>query len=102
MIDPNTETLVSLAEAAKSLAARRQGKRPRVSCLYRWTKAGCKGVVLESLQCGGTRCTSKEALARFFRRLTHGNDPAPGNHRSPARRRRGAERAERELEPQGV
>ena len=84
MIDPNTETLVSLAEAAKSLPVRRKGKRPHVSCLYRWTKSGCKGVVLESLQCGGTRCTSKEALARFFQALTYADSSEP--RRSPTRR----------------
>lgn len=102
MIDPNTETLLTLTEAAKSLPPRRRGKRPHVSCLYRWTTTGCKGVVLESLQCGGTRVTSREALARFFRRLTHDNGPSPGEHGSPARRRRAAEAAERELMREGV
>ncbi len=71
MIDPTTESLVSLTEAARLLPARRGGKRPHVSSLYRWTKAGRRGVVLESIQVGGTRCTSKEALARFFEALTH-------------------------------
>lgn len=102
MIDPNTETVVSLADAPKSLPPRRAGKRPHVSCLYRWTTTGCKGVVLESIQIGGTRCTSKEALARFFHRLTRENGATPESRRSPARRRRAAERAERELERQGV
>jgi hypothetical protein len=102
MIDPTSEDLVSLADAAQDCPRRRRGKKPHVSCMYRWTKTGCRGVILESIQVGGTRCTSKEALARFFRRLTHGNDPAPGNHRSPARRRRAADRAERELEREGI
>lgn len=70
MIDTNTETVISLAEAASSLPRRRAGKRPHVTCIYRWTTSGCRGVVLESIQVGGTRCTSREALARFFRRLT--------------------------------
>lgn len=70
MIDPNRETLISLTEAAKLLPARRGGKKAHISCLYRWTTTGCKGVVLESIQVGGTRCTSKEALNRFFERLT--------------------------------
>ncbi|MFC1597191.1 DUF1580 domain-containing protein [Planctomycetota bacterium] len=100
MIDPNCETLISLADAAKSLPARRGGKRPHVSCLYRWTTTGCKGVVLESLQCGGTRCTSKEALARFFRALTYSDSQHPT--RSAVRRRRATEAAQRELKRQGV
>lgn len=99
-IDPTTESLLSLTEAAKSLPPRRGGKRPHVSCLYRWTKTGCKGVILESLQCGGTRVTSQEALARFFERLTYADSPQPV--RSPAQRRRAVEAAERELEQQGL
>ncbi len=100
MIDPNTETLISLTDAARSCPARRGGKRPHVSCIYRWTTTGCKGVILESIQVGGTRCTSKEALARFFEALTYGADrPAV---RSSARRRRAAERAMAALEAEGV
>jgi hypothetical protein len=77
MIDPNTESLISLAEAAKSLPRRRGGKKPHISCIYRWTTAGCRGEILDSIQVGGTRCTSTEALARFFRRLTTGNAAEP-------------------------
>jgi hypothetical protein len=81
------EQLVSLSDAAKLVPARRGGKRPHVSCIYRWTKVGCKGVVLESIQCGGTRCTSKEALIRFFLRLS-GKSPAPAESSSAHKRRR--------------
>ena len=70
MIDPSSEKLISLKEAAKGLPGRRMGKRPHVSCIYRWTVAGCRGIVLESIQVGGTRCTSLEAISRFFRSLT--------------------------------
>ena len=100
MIDPSSETLLSLADAARTLPRRRGGRKPHVSCLYRWTTTGCKGVVLESLQVGGTRCTSKEALARFFERLTYAEDPRAD--RTPARRRRAAAAAERELQREGV
>ena len=102
MIDPNSETLISLADAAKSLPRRRGGKKVHLSCAYRWTNTGCRGVILESIQIGGTRCTSKEALARFFQRLTRASGSAPESPRSPARRRRAAEKAERELERQGA
>ena len=64
------EQLVSLREAAGLLPSRRRGKRPHVSCLYRWTTTGCRGVTLESVAIGGTRCTSREARQRFFARLT--------------------------------
>ena len=77
MIDPDREYLLSLTEASKKCPVRRVGKRPHISCIYRWTTKGCRGVVLESIQVGGTRCTSKEALSRFFARLTesHGLNP---------------------------
>jgi len=100
MIDPNEETLLSLTQAAKTLPARRGGKRAHVSCLYRWTTAGCKGVVLESIQVGGTRCTSREALGRFFQRLTYANDPPAAP--TPNRRQRAAAAADRELQREGV
>ena len=70
MIDPLVERVVSLNDAAKSCPTRRRSKKPHVSCMYRWTTTGCKGVILESIQIGGTRFTSQEALARFFQRLT--------------------------------
>ncbi len=70
MIDPLIEQVISLTDAAKLIPSRRGGKRTHASCIYRWTTAGCKGVLLESIQCGGTRCTSKEAIVRFFRELT--------------------------------
>ena len=100
MIDPNTETLVSLTEAARLLPRRRAGKKPHVSCIYRWTTVGCKGVILESIQVGGTRCTSRDALARFFEALTYADSPR--TNRSPARRQRAVAAAERELVRDGV
>ena len=102
MIDPNTETLVSLAEAAKSLPRRRAGKKVHVSCCYRWTTSGCKGVVLESIQIGGTRCTSREAISRFFRRLTTGDTADAPAIRSVAQRKRDVEKAIHNLERAGV
>jgi hypothetical protein len=99
MIDALTEYVVSLSDATKLLPARRGGKRPHVSCIYRWTVSGCKGVVLESVQVGGTRCTSREALARFFQRLGNASGLQADRHnpRSPARRARDVAQADREL-----
>jgi len=99
-INSLAETVVSLADAARSCPARRGGKRPHVSCIYRWTTTGCKGVILESLQVGGTRCTSREALARFFEALTYGADRP--TLRSPLKRHRAVERAVEALEAEGV
>jgi hypothetical protein len=102
-IDVSLEDLVSLNEAARSLPARRAGKRPHVSCIYRWTVAGCRGVVLESVQIGATRCTSREALTRFFAALTakaQGELPAPPP--PDKARRRDIETAERRLAQAGI
>ena len=101
-IDPNSESLLSLAEAASSLPRRRAGKRPHVSCIYRWTTSGCRGVVLESVQVGGTRCTSREALARFFQGLTQGGAADLPPVRTSAQRQRAAAQAIRELERAGA
>ena len=100
MIDPLTEQVISLREAASQLPVRRRGRKPHVSCLYRWTVSGCRGVVLESLQVGGTRCTSREALSRFFARLTLGElvPQVP----TLTQRRRQHEGAERKLDKAGV
>ena len=106
MIDSSTETLISLTEAAKGLPRRRRGKRPHVSTLYRWSTAGCKGVVLETIQIGGTRCTSKESLSRFFRRLTQDSGLHTGQPETPLRHQRRRQRevaaAVRELEREGL
>jgi hypothetical protein len=98
-IDPRVEELVSLRHAARLLPERRRGKRPHVSCLYRWTTAGCRGVVLESVMVGGTRCTSREALARFIARLSAGGRPGDGGPSLPAP---SADRVEAELDAEGI
>lgn len=104
MIDTQSEALLSLTDAAKLLPARRGGKKVSISCLYRWTISGCKGVVLECVQIGGTRCTSREALARFFERLTNASTvPKPPNvPLTTAQNRRATEAAMKELERLGI
>ncbi len=69
-IDPLKEQPISLRDGAKLFAKNAQGKHPHVSCLYRYTNTGCRGVVLESIQAGSVRCTSREAVARFINALT--------------------------------
>jgi hypothetical protein len=108
MIETSTETLLSLRDAAKRLPGRRQGKRPAVETLYRWTLHGCRGIVLESAQIGGTRCTSIEALDRFFAALSAASragqlvPPPLSTARMSAARRRQVEQAERELTEAGI
>jgi hypothetical protein len=102
MSDLSSENLISLAQAAKLLPSRRDGKRVHVSCLYRWTNEGCRGIRLEYLQIGSTRCTSREALGRFFDALTSQSEakqsvPTPRPNRHTTARRKQIEAAERKL-----
>ena len=97
-----SESLVSLTDATKLLPRRRKGRKPNISTLYRWTTIGVRGVVLESVQVGGTRCTSREALDRFFSSLTArsaGSPPPAPDHRVD---RRAVAQAERVLDAAGI
>ena len=118
MIDTTLEKPISLAQAAAELPPRRAGRPASVSCLYRWSTAGCRGVVLETIQIGGTRCTSREALQRFFEGqpgpmqagvVDAACQPVVGiqpvravTHRSIAQRQRAAAEAGRRLEEMGA
>ena len=95
-----SEHVLSLADAARILPKRRGGRRVHVATVYRWISHGCKGVKLEALQVGGTLCTSREALQRFFDRLTTGTAD-PLSPTTTNARRREADTADRELAAAG-
>jgi hypothetical protein len=104
MIDIGTETLLTFAQAAAEMPRRRQGKRVSVVTIWRWTKQGSHGIVLETLETPSGKITSKEALARFLQALTELRQGAPslpshvqGRYRSPSRRQRDSEHAESKL-----
>jgi hypothetical protein len=85
LIDSTTETPISLAEAAKTVPRRCRGRKTHLSTIDRWATVGVRGIVLETLQCGGSRCTSREALQRFFERLSGPDPTGPGgSHADPA------------------
>ena len=108
MIDTTTEKPIPLTEAAAELPRRRRGKKTNVSTLYRWATAGCRGVVLETIQVGATRCTSREGLQRFFEKLTLPRQAGNANTapiaavRSAAQRQRRSEEAALKLAEMGV
>ncbi len=111
MIDTTIETVLSLAQAADNLPRRRRGRKTHISTLYRWATVGCRGVILETIQIGATRCTSREALQRFFERLSQPVQSGivgggqPGLHvggRTLAQRQRQAAEAGRKLAEMGV
>src|SRR3954452_15249422 len=104
MIDSGSESLLTLAQAAEQLPRRRKGRKTHVSTLYRWTTAGCRGVRLDTIQVGATRCTSREALQRFFEQLSQRSrgDAIPAGGRSIALRPRQDAAAARKLEQLGA
>jgi hypothetical protein len=82
VIDVTTERLYALNRARRWFPRRRRGKRPALTTLYRWAGVGFHVVVLETVQVGSTRCTSKEACARFVERVS-GLTPRPENASVP-------------------
>lgn len=82
MIDISREQVATLADAAREFfPKRRGGKHVNTSTVWRWCTAGCKGVVLESIQVGGSRCTSREAAQRFCEALSGAESrPQPISH----------------------
>jgi len=85
MIDVTLERVISLADACELLPRRRSGKKPTISCLYRWTTVGFRGEVLSSLQVGATRCTSIESLADFFSRISRKREKVRMSNSPPHR-----------------
>jgi alkylation response protein AidB-like acyl-CoA dehydrogenase len=97
-IDIQHEHLLTFAEAAKLLPRRRARKKPHVATIYRWASRGLRGIALEAIQVGGTSCTSREALQRFFERLhTAMRTPGPTEHRPNRSREKAIREAERRL-----
>ena len=97
MIDATREELLRFGEARNHLPKGRFGARPDVSTLHRWATRGVHGVRLEFLRTPSGLVTSREALARFFERLTsQGGEQAPSQPVCmvpPARVRRSEARA---------
>ena len=101
MIDLTTEELISLKDACQLLPRRRRGRKPSFSTIWRWALHGARGVKLETLRVGGTLCTSREALQRFFDKLSERDgivqpEQQPG-YTTPGQRQRAVEQAERKL-----
>lgn len=97
MIDPNSETLLSLTDAANTLPG-----RPNVTTVWRWRNRGVRGVRLETICLGGRRFTSREALSRFFAATTAAADGQPLRSETPRQRESAIDRAERQATELGV
>jgi hypothetical protein len=111
MIDSTTETIISFGEASNRSPRRGRGRKIHISTFYRWATIGCRGVVLETIQVGGSRCTSVEAMQRFFEALsqlcqagpTGGGQARPSaGRRTIAQRQRQSAAAGRKLAEMGA
>jgi uncharacterized protein DUF1580 len=97
-LDENVIPLTS----APSYLPRRNGKPIHNSTLFRWASKGVRGVRLETIRVGGSRCTSIEALRRFVAQLSVGQS---GKCDVPTKSWRSQERdaqTERTLKRHGV
>jgi hypothetical protein len=103
MIDLQTETPIYLADVPAYLPKHpTSGKRVHINAIYRWARAGVRGVKLETIAIGGTLATSIQALQRFCDACTavkFGTAPSPT---TPKQRQRKIEAAERELAAAGL
>jgi hypothetical protein len=110
-IDVFNENLVTYSEAAKLLPRRPHGGRVGISTIHRWRMVGLRStdgmrVKLETVKVGGICMTSKEALQRFFDRLS--GDESIVRPSSPTQRQRDRDRerrirqAEEELRRAGI
>lgn len=97
MLDIQTETLISLADAAKLLPGLRPGTRMNAGSVRRLAARGVRGVRLETVMAGGRRCTSADAVQRFITRLTEGADAKSADCASKTRRRPGVMDARKAL-----
>ncbi len=99
-MDLTREVPITLAAAAKLFPKNARGKHPHVSQLYRYSTRGLRGIVLETIQAGAKKCTSREAVFRFFAGLSARNqvaDVAP-TEELPSRH----EEVDRELDRLGI
>lgn len=72
MINIQNERLLPLREVPdlEIIPRRRAGSRLDVTTVFRWALHGQRGVKLETVKIGGQRCTSINALQRFFDSLS--------------------------------
>jgi hypothetical protein len=102
MFDIWEETPVDLSEASRIIPG-----NPSKQSLYIWTTKGIRGVVLETVQVGAKRFTSREAIGRFVAALSDpakvaevkANTPAL---RSPREQKRAAKKAGERLKKAGA
>lgn len=83
------EELIPVQDLPARLPPSRSGRRLHRAAVWRWVTDGLKGpdggrVRLEALRMGRRWVTSKQAVARFFRRLSGAEPGSGGSPAAPA------------------
>lgn len=86
------EQVATFSKLAKWLPPTRNNRPVHANTLRRWAMKGRHGIKLETIVIGGVTCSSREALARFFERLTNFQQPHQPPVRDPERQDRVEER----------
>jgi hypothetical protein len=107
MVDLSSETLLTLAQAARLVPPGRNGRKTYLSTIHRWILKGVRlpsgeVVRLEAIRLSSRWLTSREALQRFAERQTPRLDGDLSSPRTPLARHRASERAARRLERIGI
>ena len=98
-IDPLSNELLTLPQAAALFPRRRGGSKVSTSTLWRWYARGSRGVRLEVARVGGQVYTSRDAIRDFVTaRSVAGGAPVP---QAPAPSTR-SRRAMKELQRMGM
>jgi Protein of unknown function (DUF1580) len=101
VIDPLVEELITPSQATALYPRNSKGKKVHISKIYRDMDRGARGILLESLRTP-RRATSREAVARFFRRLSEAATSGAPDTRHNAVRDRANPEVERELDRLGI
>ena len=103
VIDVVAEQLVTLAQLAKRIPARRNERPVHPSTIHRWRSPGIGGIRLDCIRIGGAWHTSMEAFQRFCLQLSNQSDSPASSTATAARADRTADaehldRVDRELD----
>ena len=98
-IDPLSDSLLTLPEAAALFPRRRAGSKVSTSTLWRWYTRGSRGVRLEVARVGGHVYTTTDAIRDFITARSATGGAAVPQAPAPSTRSR---RAMKELERMGM
>lgn len=101
VIDLQIESALTASAVARLPQLRRNGKSPHLSQVHRWWANGLKGHRLESIVVAGTRCSTSEAVDRWIAALSSQGSAGVQHSRTPLRRQRDHERADKLLTSEG-